>query len=1194
MSYPLKEIEKEIREFWQKDNTFKKSLEKQGGNFVFFEGPPTANAKPGVHHVLARAFKDLICRYKTMKGYRVIRKAGWDTHGLPVELEIEKKLGISSKKEIERFGVAKFNQECKKSVWNYEKDWEDLTQRIGYWIDLKNPYITYMPDYMETVWWILKEISKKGLLYQDYKVVPYCPRCGTPLSSHEVAQGYKRIKEPAIYIKFQIPNSRFKIPDSNSIYLLVWTTTPWTLPANVAIAVNPHINYLLVKKNNEYFVLAESRKEVLGGDYEIINHFKGEEIVGLEYTPLFDSTELDLDLEDVKGGYKILGADFVSTEEGTGLVHIAPAFGEEDMELIKSQNELIKTQNSNLKSQNQKFPIILTVDEEGKFKECVKRWKGMFVKDADPLIIEYLKEKGKLFKVEEYEHDYPFCWRCKTPLLYYAKKSWFIKMKEVKEQLIENNEKINWIPSHIKRGRFGEWLKELKDWAISRERYWGTPLPVWTCRKCGNNLVIGGRNDLREQKFSTNRYLLLRHGEAENVVKGIYSSYPEKQEIHLTEKGKEQIKKVAQSLKKEKIDLIFASDLLRTKETAEIISKVLGIDVIYDKRLREVDQGTLNGLPKEEARKFWDPEDKLSKEEFTLARINKPAPNGQSFADLRCQVLDFVKELEKKYQNKTILIISHESPLLMLETALLGLSNRETARWRVENPLAVGQIREVEYKQFPYNEEGELDFHKPYVDEIKFFCPKCGAKMERVPDVIDVWFDSGSMPFAQWHYPFENKDYIDKKEQFPADYIAEGIDQTRGWFYTLLAISTLLGFGAPYKNVIALGHVLDEKGEKMSKSKGNVVDPWEMIEKYGADTLRWYFYTVNQPGDPKLFSEKELSQALRKFIMTFWNCYFFLNTYTTQAEKFEKIEKTSQGGNLLDKWVISRLNQLILEVTGRLDNYEITRAARQIEDFVINDLSLWYIRRSRKRFQNPARKEDFYQAKQTLKYVLETVAKLSAPFVPFLSDYIYQKTSGSKKSVHLEDWPKADTTLIDKELEKVMMWAREIVAIGLRVRERAGIKVRQPLSIIEVGVPKIEIAPEILDIIKEELNIKEIKLVEKPTQGKNWILEKEEEKFVNLYTLISPELREEGMIRELIRIVQDLRKKQEYKPEDTINLYIECPKDIEEIFRRGEEKITSQTKTKEIIFDKLDSPEVEKKLNLEGKEIRVSIKKFVN
>jgi len=530
----------------------------------------------------------------------------------------------------------------------------------------------------------------------------------------------------------------------------------------------------------------------------------------------------------------------------------------------------------------------------------------------------------------------------------------------------------------------------------------------------------------------------------------------------------------------------------------------------------------------------------------------------------------------------------------MLETALLGLSNKETARWRTEKSLSVGEIREVEYKQFPYNEEGELDFHKPYVDEIKFFCPKCGAKMERVPEVIDVWLDSGSMPFAQWHYPFENKDYIDRKEQFPADYIAEGIDQTRGWFYTLLAISTLLGFGPPYKNVIALGHVLDEKGEKMSKSKGNVVDPWEMIEKYGADALRWYFYTVNQPGDPKLFSEKELVQALRKFIMTFWNCYRFLNTYARQGENFQNQEREFHTDSLLDKWIISKTNKLISEVTVRVDSYDITGAARQIEDFVVNDLSLWYVRRSRKRFQNPVNEIDFGWAKQTLEYVLETVAKLSAPFVPFLSDYIYQKTSDSKKSVHLEDWPEADTSLIDKELEKVMMWAREIVALGLRAREKAGIKVRQPLLIIEIGTPKIEIAPEILDIIKEELNIKEIKLVEKPTQGENWIREEEGEQFVNLFTLITSDLRKEGIVRELIRMIQDLRKKQEYKPEDMINLYIECPEDIEKVFRGAEEEIISQTKTKEIIFKMLDSSEAEKKVNLEGKEIKLSIKKITN
>lgn len=1186
MPYLFKTAENQIREFWEKDKTFQKALKKDGGNFVFFEGPPTANARPGVHHVLARAFKDLICRYKTMRGYRVVRKAGWDTHGLPVELEIEKKLGISSKKEIEKYGVAKFNQECKKSVWNYEKDWEDLTKRIGYWIDLENPYITYMPEYMETLWWILKQISNKGLLYQDYKVVPYCPRCGTALSSHEVAQGYKRIKEPAIYVKFKIKSENLKVKNFNTkgeIYLLVWTTTPWTLPSNVAIAVNPSIDYLLLKVRNEYFIVAEARKEVVDEKYEIIERFLGKDLIGLEYEPLFSFEEVETEQQEIKGAYKVLGADFVSTEEGTGLVHIAPAFGEEDMELIKSYN-------SNLKTQSEKFPIILTVDEEGKFKESVKKWKGMFVKDADPLIIDYLKKTGRLFRVEEYEHDYPFCWRCKTPLLYYAKKSWFIKTTVIKEKLIENNQKINWIPSHVKEGRFGEWLKELKDWAISRERYWGTPLPVWQCENCGHQEVIGSRDDLKRQKFSTNKYILLRHGEAENVVKEKYSSYPEKEAHHLTEKGKEQIKKIIPLLKEKKIDVIFASDLLRTKETAEIIAKELGLKVIFDERLREVNQGELNGLSREEARKFWDPKGALSREEFTLERIRKPAPNGESFTQVRLRVLDFIKELEKNYQDKTVLIVSHESPLLMLETAILGLTNRETAHYRIEKPLGLGELREIEYKQFPYNQEGELDFHKPYVDEIEFFCQKCGKKMQRVPEVIDVWFDSGSMPFAQWHYPFENKDYIDQKEQFPADYIAEGIDQTRGWFYTLLAISTLLDMGPSYKNVIALGHVLDENGEKMSKSKGNVVDPWEILDKYGADALRWYFYTVNQPGDAKLFSEKELKEAFRKFIMTFWNCYVFFETYALKDREIYN-EKPENPQNILDKWILSKLHNLISGVTSSLDNYEVTGAARKIEEFVINDLSLWYIRRSRPRFQNPKDQKDFCNASQTLYYVLETLTRLSAPFVPFLSDYIYQNLHKKEESVHLQEWPKPDTSLLNKDLEKLMSLTREIVSIGLRARENAGIKVRQPLMAIEINIPNISLNKELLELIKEEINVKNIELKESPSQDKNWLLEKEGEKFVNLNILITPELREEGIVRETVRVIQDLRKRCQYKPEDNIFIYIDCPEEIRKIFENSKEKIISQTRAEKIIFEPGESLDAVRKMQLENQEIQIGIKR---
>jgi isoleucyl-tRNA synthetase len=1157
MEFNFPATEKKVLDFWKKHKIFQKSLFRKKRNFVFYEGPPTANAKPGIHHVLARVFKDAICRYKTMRGYKVIRKAGWDTHGLPVELEVEKKLGIKSKKEIEKFGIKKFNQKCKKSVFDYEKEWRQLTERIGFWLDMDNPYITCDPKYIETVWWIIKQISKKGLLYQDYKVVPYCPRCGTSLSSHEVAQGYKRIKEPAIYVKFNLKsqNSKFK----NNVYLLVWTTTPWTLPANVAIAAHPELTYVLAKKDKEFYILLESKKKILGEKVKIMKRFKGKTLEGFEYEPLFSQKEVDLDIS-TKNIYKVLLADFVSEEEGTGLVHIAPAFGEEDMMLIKMQN-------ANLKSQTEKFPIILTVDEEGKFKENVKKWKGMFVKEADPLIIDYLKEKGKLLKVEEYEHDYPFCWRCKTPLLYYAKKSWFIKMTKVKKDLLKNNQTINWIPPHIRKGRFGEWLREVKDWAISRERYWGTPLSVWVCGKCNHQEVIGSRKDLLEQKFSTNEYYILRHGEADNITKKRYSSHPEEKPLGLTLKGKKQIQEVAEELKKIGIDLIFSSDLRRCKETAQIIAKELKKEVIYDKRLREIDQGLLNGKPTDEARRFWDPENKLNPFEFTLKRIRIPAPKGESFLQVRVRVLNFVKEIEKAYQNKKILIISHEAPLLMLETATKGLNDVETAKFRVKNKIQPGELRKIDWKVFPYNSQGELDFHRPYVDEIQFFCKRCGGVMERVKEVIDCWFDSGSMPFAQWHYPFENRVLIDKRKQFPADFICEGIDQTRGWFYTLLAISTLLNLGPSYKNVIVLGHVLDEKGQKMSKSKGNVVNPWEIIEKYSADALRWYFFTINRPEDPKLFSEKDIDKALKKFIITFFNCYYFWKTYTPKFRiRDRELQKTPK--ELLDQWILSRLNTTLLKVTQKLDNFDVVGAARSIEDFVINDLSLWYIRRSRSRFQKPKNKKELREASEILGFVLLQMTKATAPFIPFLSEKIYQALTGREaKSVHLKDWPGVQKKFINNRLEEEMRLIRDIVSLGLRLRSEAKIKVRQPLLKIQVKIKK-KLKRELLNLIKEELNVKEVEIVEKIGKRKNLVVGKERKITIALDITLTEELKEEGVLREFIRLLQDTRKKANLKPRDKIEVFLMGKERLFHIFQKYQKEILSQTKTNKIYFVK--------------------------
>jgi len=1158
MSFP--KMEEKVLRFWKKNQIFERSIKKRKKDFVFYEGPPTANARPGLHHVLSRVFKDIVCRYKTMRGFRVLRKAGWDTHGLPVELEIEKKIGTKTKKDIENFGIEKFNFLCKKSVWEYKKDWEKLTERIGFWLDLKNPYITYEPEYIESVWFLLKKIYEKGLLYEDLKVSPYCPRCQTILSSHEVAQGYKRIKEPAIYVKFRVLNPEYK-----NCSLLVWTTTPWTLPGNVAIAVNPNFDYSFLEKEGEVLILAKERAKALNIEGKILKEVKGKDLIGLRYQPLFDFYQPDFEKERI---WEVLGADFVSLEEGTGLVHIAPAFGEEDMELIKTQNSKLKTQNQ------KKFPVILNVDEEGKFKLEVKKFAGLFVKDADPLIIQDLKERGILFKEEIYEHDYPFCWRCKTPLLYYAKKSWFIKMTAVKEDLIKNNQKINWIPAYLKEGRFGEWLREVKDWALSRERYWGTPLPIWKCQNCKNLEVIGSINELISKKSSKNVYYIFRHGHSLRQVKKIASCWPEKEPFLLTKEGEEEVKKAALELKKEKIELIFSSDLIRTKQTAEILAKELKGKIIFDKRLREFNVGIFNGR---DPNLFWKYIEK--KKNPLFARV----PKGERLFDVRKRMYSFLKSLENKFSGKKILIVSHELPLTILEGTLMGLSLKEILDKRRSGEfktLKTAQWRKIEFKSLPLNEKGEIDLHRPFIDKVYFYCPVCQSEMKRVPEVIDCWFDSGAMPFAQGHWPFAQTQNSKLKSQklnppklFPADYIAEGIDQTRGWFYTLLAISTLMGFGPPYKNVISVGHVLDEKGEKMSKSKGNVVDPFYIIGKYGTDATRWYFFTINQPEDPKLFSEKDVAEGLRRFILTLWNCYSFFDTY---AKKKEIVSPKSK--NVLDKWVISKLEGLIKEVGKNLDNYEITGSARKIEKFVIEDLSLWYIRRSRKRFQNPENQSELEEASQTLKFVLLNLSKILASFLPFLSEFIYQKlqTSNFKHllSVHLENWPMVNEKLIDKKLERKMEKIREIVSLALRERQKAKIKVRQPLNELQITNYELKKEPELLELIKDEVNVKKI------TFGKEFKLD----------TKITPELREEGIIREIIRHIQEMRKEAKLKPRDKILVGYSGDERILRILEKNKEKILKEGKILDL-KKKGEEFDLEKEIKVENEKIILAIKK---
>ncbi len=846
-------LEEGVLSFWKEKDVFKKQLELRAKSkkFIFLEGPPTANGKPHMGHVLTRTIKDTVCRYKAMAGYYVPRKAGWDCHGLPVEIEVEKKLGITRKKEIESYGIDKFNKMCKESVFTYEKAWKEMTDRLGFWLDMENPYITMDNDYIESVWWSLKELFNKGKLYQGYKVVWYCPRCGTPLSSHEVAQGYKKTKDPSVFVKFPVENEE-------NTYLLAWTTTPWTLLSNVALAVHPDYDYVLVSHEGEQLILAETlASSVLGNDYKVLKKFKGKELKGKKYKPLFSYTKPD------KPAYYVITAEFVTLEDGTGIVHIAPAFGEEDYEVSLEYN----------------LPVVQLVNEEGKIKDEVTDFKGLFFKDADKLIMKDLEERGLLYKVGTYEHDYPFCWRCDTPLMSYAWKTWYIRMSELKDLLLENNEKINWQPPHIKHGRFGNFLENISDWALSRNRYWGTPLPIWVCEKCGHKLAVGSKKELEE--------------------------------------------------------------LSMTKTKLE-------------------------------------------------------------------------------------------------------------------------------------------DLHKPYIDEIKIKCPKCGGTMSRVPEVIDVWYDSGSAPFAQFHYPFENKELFESSH--PVDFISEAVDQTRGWFYSLHAISTALFGTEAYKNVVVLGLVLDEKGQKMSKSKGNVVDPWELFSSDGADSLRWYLTTNSAPWDPKRFFKKAVREIRNQFLNTLWNAYSFFVTYAN-IDKINPLDHNLpvKERENLDKWLISQLNSVVKDVRASLDAYQLHKAARVIEDFVVTDLSNWYIRRSRRRFWEEGMSKSKIAAYLTLYEALVTVIKLTAPFIPFTPEAIYQNLVRSVDpnapiSVHLADYPTYDESLIDKELEEQMNLVIKIVEAGRAARASAKIKARQPLRkvYVKLSPENAELIKRYLQVIKDELNIKEV------------------------------------------------------------------------------------------------------------------------
>ncbi|OGY40984.1 MAG: hypothetical protein A2570_00640 [Candidatus Brennerbacteria bacterium RIFOXYD1_FULL_41_16] len=1186
----LSELEQKTLGFWEKEKVFEKlQAEERDKNFVFYEGPPTANAGPGFHHVIARAFKDIIPRYKTLKGYSVLRKAGWDTHGLPVEIQIEKKLGFKSKPEIEKYGIDKFNRLCQESVWEFKQIWDKFTERIGYWVDLKNPYVTYDTDYMESVWWILKKIWDKGLMEKDYKVVPYCARCGTPLSSHEVALGYEDVEETSVYLKFKVEKSGLPfdtaqgMPVDKDIYLLAWTTTPWTLPGNVALAVNPEIDYVFIKVNSgEVFILAKNRLSILSEKYEVIKEVKGKDLVGMRYEPLFDYLQKQ-NPKNIENAFQVLPASFATDTDGTGIVHTAVMYGEDDFNLGKQTN----------------LPFFHTVDANGKFIDAVEEWKGIWVKDADPLVRAWLQKEDKLLKEEKITHTYPFCWRCKTPLLYYAYSSWFIRMNKVKQKLIENNKKIHWEPEHLQQGRFGEWLRELKDWALSRDRYWGTPLPVWECEKDSNHkFVVGSLTDFSEHALSKNKYLLIRHGESQSIIDNLLIDFSGDQKIpnHLTENGKQQVIGLAQKIATEKIDVFVVSDLTRTKETAEILkSNFPEAELIYDKRLREVDAGILSGKPI----KDYDSSFKGS-DWFGF----KPE-GGESFQDVLNRSFELFKELEKKYFGQTIALVSHKG---VLSTLWSGLNNNDHGV-PGSRKFGLAESREFVSKNLPYNEKNEIDLHRPYVDDIFLKCTECaasnatgmsdavGSKMLRVKEVIDVWFDSGAMPLAQFHFPFEQMnqgddpakiDYqklIREKLPFPGDYISEAIDQTRGWFYTLLAISTALDLGPSYLNVVCVGHVLDKNGEKMSKSKGNIVDPWQMIEKYGADSLRWYFYTVNSPGEYKKFSEKDLA-VFSQELMTVSNVLKFFELYSPELNRIGlgeagALEKSNlEPQNLLDKWILSRLEVISSGVDKNLSEYKIFEASRLLREF-FDDLSRWYLRRSRKRFQKPESQEQFEKDLQFFAGILLELAKLMAPFTPFLAEQIWQSINNKlinkkESSVHLSLWQELPVVSDSEKIISEMTRVRKIAEQGLALRAKAGIKVRQPLQALKLL--NMNISEDAKQILCEELNVKEVETVRKFSEGIVF------EEGVGLDTRITEELRNAGLAREYIRILQEKRQEKGYLPQEKARRYSVDEPSFMELY-----EVSGSTNT--ILVRQVPPENVREEIEINGQKYVIGLEK---
>ena len=1136
------EREEAVLQFWKERDIFAKSLKQTEGKepYIFYDGPPFATGLPHHGHLLQGTIKDIIPRYQTMRGRYVRRQWGWDCHGLPVENIVEGELGLKKKQDIEAYGIEKFNQKARESVMTYDKEWKTIVPRMGRWVDIEHAYKTMDPSYTESIWWAFKKLHDKKLIYGGYKSMHICQRCETTLAASEVAQGYKDVKDISVYVKFKLkPGQKIQGKEAGeNTFLLAWTTTSWTLPGNVALAIGSEIDYVATKQGSEILILSmgawEEKWKKDGWEENFIKDLKGKDLVNLEYEPIFDDYYKNEKLENHKNGWKVYAADFVTTESGSGIVHIAPAFGEDDMEFGKKM----------------KLPFIQHVGMNGVIKPEVKGFAGMHVKPksdddkerlgTDIAVLKYLQEHGTFFAKENITHSYPHCWRCDWPLLNYAASSWFVDVTKLKPKLIAENKEINWVPEGIREGRFGKWLEGARDWAISRSRYWGAPIPVWRCNKCANIESVGSLAELRAKTASGNIYFVMRHGEAENNVKNVASSRVE-EEFHLTERGKAQARSATLKLKEKGIELIIASPILRTRETAAIVAGELGISekaITYDARIIETDTGDFSGGPVDAYRGYFS----SIREKFT-----KSTPHGITLEQMKTRLGGFLYETDQKHKGKNILIVTHEYDAWLLEAASRGATNEETVQLREEKGddyIEFAEVRPLAFAPIPHNNKYELDFHRPFVDRITYKC-SCGlGTMERTPDVFDCWFESGAMPFAQFHYMGDETTPEGKlfMKNFPADFIAEALDQTRGWFYTMLILSTALFDRAAFKSVIATGLVLAEDGQKMSKKLKNYADPMELAAKYGADAVR--FYMVNSPvvrGEELQFTVSGVDEIYKKITLRLDNVRSFYELYAKENTIRRELPESE---NVLDRWIVARWQETHAEVTHHLDTHELDKATRAIAPFV-DDLSTWYIRRSRERFKSPD-EGGGRQARETTGWILLQCAKLLAPFMPFLGEDLYRRLSveEQKESVHLEEWPPMGVSA--QGILEEMAEVRRIVSLALELRAKAGIKVRQPLA--KLTAPKL--SRELAALVIDEINVKEI------VEGTE----------IALDTTLTPELKQEGLLRDLIRHVQDLRKQNGFTPNDRAVLTIATDKVGEAFVTSVKDELLKATNSDRVVF----------------------------